>query len=258
MPPLGFRSVAAALAFATWLFGSQVFAQQAPAQPAPPKAYKKVAVALPEPFVDPSLDAFRQQFADIIQRKDRDALAALVVPRGFFWERESGNVADEKKTSMQNFVAAAGLDAADGSGWDFLADYAAESSASKVGDRQDMVCAPAGPVFDDNQFGDLVKATGTNSEEWGYPLKDGIEAKESAKPDAKVVEKLGLNFIRVIVEDAPAETAEPMLRIVTPSGKTAFVPAETLAPLGIDQLCYVKREGAWKIMGYVGDGAAAH
>lgn len=253
MPPLGFRLGAAAFAVAVCLLCPQGFAQ-----PASVKAYKIVAVTLPEPFVDVSLDAFRQQFADVIQRKDRAGLAALIVPRGFFWERGSGNGADDKKTSMENFTAAVGLDAPDGSAWDFLADYAAETSASKVGDRQDMVCSPAGPLFDDNQFFELVKTTETNHDEWGYPLKDGIEAKESAKPDAKVVEKLGLNFIRVVIEDTPAETAVPMLRIVTPSGKTAFIPAESLAPLGIDQLCYVKRDGNWKIMGYVGEGAAAH
>ncbi|MGH6784307.1 MAG: hypothetical protein ACREBP_06730, partial [Sphingomicrobium sp.] len=92
---------------------------------------------------------------------------------------------------------------------------------------------------------------------WGYPLKDGIEAKESAKPDARLVEKLGLYFIRVVLDETPPAQPEapgPMLRIVTPSGQAAFVPAETLAPLGIDQLCYVKREGTWKIMGYVGEG----
>ncbi len=31
-----------------------------------------------------------------------------------------------------------------------------------------------------------------------------------------------------------------MLRVVTPSGKTGFVPAEALSPLGNDQLCYSK------------------
>ena len=40
--------------------------------------------------------------------------------------------------------------------------------------------------------------------------------------------------------------------IVTPSGKTGFVPAEALNPLGNDQLCYSKEGGGWKISGVIG------
>ena len=43
-----------------------------------------------------------------------------------------------------------------------------------------------------------------------------------------------------------------MLRVVTPSGKTGFVPADALSPLGNDQLCYSKEGGGWKISGFVG------
>jgi hypothetical protein len=263
MPLPALRSLAVALALAAGLSCGPALAQQPSPQPAAPaKPYKQVAVSLPAPFVDPSLDSFRKQLADLAQRKNRAALAALIVPRGFFWERETGNGADEKKSGLENFAAAIGLDARDGSGWEALADYAAESSASKVGDRQDMVCSPASPVFDDNAFVELLKATDTDASQWGYPLKDGIEARDSAKPDGKLVEKLGLFFVRVLMDETPPaqpdqpESAEPILKVVTPSGKAAFILAETLAPLGIDQLCYVKRDGGWKIMGYVGEGAA--
>jgi hypothetical protein len=224
-------------------------------EPAPPKPYKKVSVTLPTPVNDPSLEAFRKQLADIAERKDRAALAAVIVPQGFFWEREGGDGADEKKSGIENFAAATGLDGADGSGWEFLADYAAEPTASAVGDGQET-CAPASPVFNEDDLLDVVKATETNPIEWGYPLRDGIEARETAKADSPVVEKLGLHFIRVVFDDAPPDSEEPLLRIVTPSGKLAFIPAETLSPLGIDQLCYVKQDGAWKITGYVGEGAA--
>jgi hypothetical protein len=254
MLSLRIRSIAAAFVLTGLLFSGAALAQPAPPDPAPPKPYNKVAVNLPPPVADPSLDAFRKQLADVAQRKDRAALGALVVPQGFFWERESGNAADEKKSGIDNFAAATGLDTKDGSGWEFLADYASEPTASPAGDRQDMLCAPANPVFNETEFYDAVKATETNPIEWGYPLKDGIEAREGAKPDSKLVEKLGMHFVRVVFDDAPPESAEPVLRIVTPSGKLAFIPAETLSPLGIDQLCYVKQDGAWKIAGYVGEG----
>lgn len=250
------RSIAAALAVASFLLAGAALAQPAPQDPAPPRPYKTVSVSLAAPVADPSFDAFRKQLAEIAQRKDRAALGALIISQGFFWEREGGDGADEKKSGIDNFASATGLDNQDGSGWDFLADYAAEPTASPAGDRQDMLCAPANPVFNEDEFFDVVKATETNPIEWGYPLKDGIEAREGAKPDSKLVEKLGMHFVRVVFDDAPPDSAEPVLRIVTPSGKLAFIPAETLSPLGIDQLCYVKQDGAWKITGYVGEGVS--
>ena len=256
MPSLAIRSIGAILVLAASLSCGSTMAQQQPLEPAPPKPYKTVAVNLPAPVNDPSFEAFRAQLADIAERKDRGALAALIVPRGFFWERESGNEADAKKSGIDNLAAATGLDAADGSGWEFLADYAAEPTAAQVGDRQDMICAPVVPDFNEDEFLELMKATETNPIEWGYPVNDGIEARETAKPDSKIVEKLGMHFVRVKFDDVPPDvSAEPMLHIVTPTGQLAFIPAESLSPLGIDQLCYVKREESWKIMGYVGEGA---
>ena len=56
---------------------------------------------------------------------------------------------------------------------------------------------------------------------------------------------------------APADNATNIptfLRIVTPTGKTGFVSVDSLAPIGNDQLCYVKEAGDWKIGGYIGAG----
>src|SRR4051794_19293891 len=113
------RSVATALALTCLLLGRTALAQPAPPDPAPPdpappRPYNKVAVTLPSPVDDPSFDSFRKQLADIAQRKDRAALGALIVPQGFFWKREGGNAADEKKSGIDNFAAATGLDQQDG------------------------------------------------------------------------------------------------------------------------------------------------
>lgn len=255
MPSLAIRSIVATLVLAGSLLCGSAIAQEQPQEPAPPKPYKKVAVTLPAQINDPSFEAFRKQLADIAERKDRTGLGALIVSEGFFWERESGNAADEKKSGIDNLANAVGLDAPDELGWEFLSDYAAEPTASPVGDRQNMICAPAYPVFDEDEFIDVLQATETNPIEWGYPNMDGIEARETAKPDSKLLENLGMHLVRVVFDDVPPDSAEPMLRIVTPSGKLAFIPAEALSPLGIDQLCYIKQDGAWKIVGYVGEGA---
>ena len=69
-----------------------------------------------------------------------------------------------------------------------------------------------------------------------------------------MVEKLGMQFIWVMMDDSPAGQASDMLRVVTPSGKLGFVPMDALSPLGSDQICYAKDAGgAWKIAGFIGE-----
>jgi hypothetical protein len=230
-------------------------AQQSAQTSAPPKPYDTVPLVLAPGIADPTLDAFRKQLADIAASKDRAALIGLVAAKDFFWERERGNAADKDKPGIENFATAIGLDAKDGSGWQALADYASEPSLSQVGDRKDFVCAPAAPIFDEKQFEALLQSSGTDPGEWGYPLQDGIEVRDSAAPDGKTVEKLGWHFVRVMPEDEPAPTAS-LLRIVAPSGKVGYLPVDALLPLGVDQLCYIHQADGWKIAGYVGEGAA--
>jgi hypothetical protein len=43
---------------------------------------------------------------------------------------------------------------------------------------------------------------------------------------------------------------------VTPSGKSGFVSVDSVAPIGNDQICYVKDANGWKIGGYIGGGDA--
>lgn len=52
---------------------------------APIKPFKPVAETPPAPFNDPSFVAFRKTLGDVAERKDRAALAKLVVSQGFFW-----------------------------------------------------------------------------------------------------------------------------------------------------------------------------
>ena len=47
-----------------------------------------------------------------------------------------------------------------------------------------------------------------------------------------------------------AKAEEQGLRVVTPAGKTGFVAIDAIAPIGFDQLCYVKDASGWKITGF--------
>ena len=242
----------------------QAPAQQAPAQqagpqqPAPPKPYKPVAVQLPAPIADPSLEPFRKELTAIAQRKDRAALTRLVVARGFFWEREDGKPADSKKSGIDNLTAALGLDAPDGAGWEALATIAAEPSAAPDADKKNVVCAPASPNINENEFEALTNATQTDPTEWAYPRTAGVEMRAAAQPNAPVVERLGLTLVRVIIDDSPANAvnaaAANWLRVVAPSGKVGFVAINTLNTLVSDQICYSKDASGWKIAGIIGGG----
>ena len=117
-------------------------------------------------------------------------------------------------------------------------------------DRKDTICAPADPVFNAQEFEALVKSTGTEESDWAYPTQTGLEVHSGPQPNSPVVEKLGMHFVRVM-QDQNAQPG-PMMKVVTPSGKTGFVPAEALNPLGNDQLCYSKEAGGWKISGFIG------
>jgi hypothetical protein len=231
---------------------------QAPAQPpavAPAKPYKPVAFKPPTPIGDASFAAFRKQIGDIATKKDRGGLARLIVAQGFFWEQEKGDVADKRRPGIDNLAKAIGLDAKDGSGWEMLGAYAADPTGVEIPNRKGVVCAPADPSFDEKELENLANSTQTDVADWGYPAGPDIEVRAAARPNAPVVEKLGQFFVRVLPDagpGAPGAAGQDFIRVVTPSGKTGFVPAEAVIPLGNDQLCYVKDASGWKITGFIG------
>ena len=217
----------------------------------PPAPYAALAVAPPKPYTDPSLAAFRKELAAIAQKKDRAALAKLVLAKDFFWMKEEGNAAG-KKTGIEALATALSLAAKDGSGWETLGELVADETATPYPDRPNTVCSPAGPDFKAEDLEKLVTATKTDIGEWGFTAQENIEVKATAQANAPVIEKIGMIFVRVMPDLAPNASQE-FMRIVAPSGKVGFVPAEAINPLGSDQLCYGKdAAGAWKIVGMIG------
>jgi hypothetical protein len=225
-----------------------------PAPQAPrPAPYKPVPITLPKPFGDSSLDAFRKNLQDIAERKDRAALAAKVVAKGFFWQREDSNGADPKKSGIDNLADAIGLDAPDGSGWQALSAYAADDSAALQPEVKDVVCSPAFPSFNEEGMEQLTKETGTDPSEWGYPTSAGIEVRTKPNANAPVVDRLGTFLVRLLLDNTESTSIE-WIKVVTPTGKTGYVPGDALGPLVSDQICYSKAGGNWQIAGFIGGG----
>lgn len=252
--------LSAALAFLL-LAPADAWSQTRPqqAKPQPVRAYKPVEVKLPAPLNDASFEAFRKRLGEIAQKRDRAALAGLVVAQGFFWETESGDKSDKAKPGIDTLSAIIDLGGKDAAGWDLLTAYAGDPTAQPFPGRPNVVCAPADPTFDENALEELAKATRSDPGDWAFPLAEGVEVRASGNPKAPVVEKLGLHFVRILPDsdsdDAPPEANQaPLIKIATPSGKTGFVLADAIAPLGNDQICYVKDAAGWKIAGFVGAG----
>jgi len=224
-----------------------------PPPAAPVKPYKPLAVTPPAPNNDPSFVAFRNQLGEVAQRKDRNALAKLVVSQGFFWMQEK-DMADKRKPPLANLSSALNLDAKDGSGWMALANMAEDPTTVALPEHAGVICGPADPNLDQQGFQTLVQSTKTQPMDWAYPLRDGIEVRGAAQPNAPVVEKLGLTMVRVLPDSPPPQNPNQpsFLHIALPSGKTGFVPMEAVGGLGGDQMCYVKEGGSWKITGYFG------
>jgi hypothetical protein len=220
-----------------------------PPPPPPIKPYTAVPANPPVPYGDASYQDFRKQLTDIAAKKDRAELAKIVVAKGFFWMQEK-DVADPKKPGIDNLAKAINLDANDGSGWEVIAGFVNDPTAADLPDKKGVICAPADPTVDSKAFENLVNTTQTDPSDWGYAVKDGTEVRAQADPNTPVVEKLGLNLVRVLPDQNA--NAPPFLHIATPSGKSGYVPMDALAPLGGDEMCYIKDAGGWKITGYFG------
>jgi hypothetical protein len=220
-------------------------------QAAPPKPYTPVAITAPPMVNDPSFEAFRKKMGAAAEKKDRKAIADMV-SKTFFWMGEKGDRADKKRPGIENLAKAIGLDAKDGSGWEVLQSFAADPTGMPFPERKDTICGPAEPQFDFKQLETLAKATGTEEGDWAYPTQPGLEMRAAAQPNAAVVEKLGMHFIRVMEDGTEPSSDNPMIKVVAPSGKVGFVPGDAISPLGHDAICYAKEGGGWKIAGFLG------
>ena len=223
--------------------------------PASVKPYVPVPVTLPATFDDPSFVAFRKDLATIAQHKDRAALAKLIVAKGFFWLQDK-DLADRSKPGIDNLAKAIDLDAQSGSGWEVVAEAAAEPTAAELPQHRGIFCAPAPPGFDRQAFANLLQATETESEvtEWVYPADSGVEVRTAAQANAQVVAELGLYLVRMLPDSMPTDSsgAPSFLHVALPNGKTGFVATASMAPLATDDICYIKDTSSWKITGYIG------
>jgi hypothetical protein len=233
---------------------------QSPARPSPAaKPFAAVSVQLPPPPNDASFAAFRQNLAAVARRRVFEELARNVTPEGFFWDRDFAKSFDPKLTGAENLAAAIRLEHGTGTGWQMLADFAAEPTASPMPAAPGVLCAPGQPSFAQDDFDRLIEATRTSPADWVYPRAAGLELRAAPGPTSALMELLGSYFVRVIGFATAPANADPLhtswTRIAAPSGKVGYAAPDTLNSLSTAQLCYVKDiTGRWTITGFVGGG----
>jgi hypothetical protein len=226
---------------------------------APLKPYKPVAVTLPQPYKDPSFEAFRKELGEIARNKDRAALAGKVVSKGFFWMGEKGDKANKRKSGIDNLAAAIGLDTPDGEGWETLTLAANEATLEPMPDKKGVMCSPAGPVFDQKAAEQAARTTGAPPQDWAFPTKGSLDVHAAPQPSSPIIEKIGSVLIRIMLEEPtlgagdgpPPKPGSYFVRVVTPTGKVGYVVDDAIGALDSDQLCFVKESAGWKIAGYV-------
>jgi hypothetical protein len=216
--------------------------QQAQPPVAPPAPYAVLKVAPPKPATDPSLAAFRKELAGNRTAQGSPRAGQARDRAGLLLAQGRGNAAG-KKTGIEALATALILAAKDGSGWETLAEFAADETAAPYPDRPNTVCSPAGRSSTSQDAGEARRDDQDRCRRLGLHLRRRRGGARRAAQNAPVIEKLGMQFVRVMPDTAP-NASQDFMRIVTPSGKVGFVAAEAINPLGSDQLCYGKDAAA--------------
>jgi len=232
------------------------------AQPVSPpvRPYAPVAISLPAASTDADFIAFRNELAAVAKSRIYAALEPLVQLQGFFWERDFKRMFDPRRAAVDNLAAALQLERHDGSGWGLLAALATEGAIEPMASWPGVVCAPAPPKYDGVAFARLLNATHTKVANWFYPRLAEPELRLAPQPEAEVLDRLRLQFVRLLGFDGangvePAPERRLWARVATSDGKPGFVAPGNLTSLTAARLCYVRDLiGGWRIAGFIAAG----
>jgi hypothetical protein len=231
----------------------------AAAQPSLPRPYTPVAIARPAASGDATFIAFRARFAAAATSRVYAELAPLVIAQGFFWDHDFGHQFNHRRAAVDNLAAAVALESGNGSGWQRLAEFAADPTVEPLESRPEVVCAPARPRYDGVAYSRLLKESYTGAIDWAYPRADETPVRDAPRPDATTVGTLGPAFVRLLGFDGsdsePAPGRNLWARVALADGKTGFVAPGSLRSLTAERLCYIKDLVlGWRIAGYIGGG----
>ena len=218
----------------------------------PARAVQAGRITPPTPLSDAGFDAMRKQLGEAAKRKDRAALAKLVVAQGLLLgAREPRHRRQAQVRRRQSWRPRSASNNKDSAGWDILAGYAEDPTAAPSAEHKGAFCAPADPAFNRKEFDELIKAT--QSERANGAIRCRPASRCIARAGQCAGDRQARPHFRARDAGEPRPPPPPMCASSRRrQGRLCSVDA--IAPVGNDQLCYVKDGGAWKIGGYIGGG----
>jgi hypothetical protein len=222
--------------------------------PLPPKPYAVVTIT--RPAANASLLAFQARLAAVAKPRLYAELAPLVVPRGFFWDRDLHHAFDPQRRAVDNLAAAVALERHNGIGWRRLAAFATAPASERLESRPGVVCGPARPQYDGVAFTKLLDLSYTSAADWVYPRADETPVRAEPQAKAAVIGSVGTHFIRLLgfegIAGDPAPLRTQWSRVVLPDGKTGFAARDSLMSHTGERLCYAEDPvTGWHIAGYI-------
>ncbi len=213
---------------------------------------------------DPAFQKLQKSLADIVAKKDLQALTALVGP-SFVWVT-AGEVSesfDFGGDPVQNFKVVFGFrdyrkyvdgGVPDGPYWDSLAAFAADKSYEQSAET--LVCGPINAtIADDNIFESAKQKIGADdSTEWYFAIADAnVTANPTGGAQVGRINKIAVPILDTYPSVPEGQSGPPAthLKVLLPSGKSGWVAMSAVLPLVSDRLCYARlQNGDWKIAGY--------
>ena len=224
-----------------------------PPPPPPIKPYTPVAAKPPVAYDDAAFVAFRKQLSDVAAKKDRAALAKLVVAQGFFWIQDKDMRRSEKARHRQSRQG----------------DRSCRQGRLRLGHSRRLrqradrgrIARPQGRVLragrSDHRSAGLRSARQGDADR---SVRMGLSAQGRRRSSCRGAtefsgrRKAGFEPGARAARFGPPNDPNPpaFLHVATPSGKSGFIAMDAIAPLGGDQMCYSKDSSGWKITGYLG------
>jgi hypothetical protein len=229
-------------------------------------AYPEIKVTINHPYEpDAAFKKMHAAFAGAVAKKDQAALSDLVAPM-FFWTVD-GAPADGLelgRSAIDNFKVVFGFRApgkdedggvVNGPFWDALEGFAGLSTFYTANDAGSLVCGPLGAdIVDPQAFEQARKKveTGDEAVDWYFTLRETAVAKAPGDTGAPIA-KVGVVAMPLIGAFPAATQGQPApqithVEVLLPSGKSGWVPANSVLPMVTDRLCFAKTpKGEWKL-----------
>jgi hypothetical protein len=215
---------------------------------------------------DAPFEKMRKELADVVTKKDVQALYSLVGP-SFVW-LSSGGVSgqyDFGRDALHNFKVVFGLrehgkdtdlPTVDDSVWESLAAFTNDRTYYAAGDT--LICGPTAATIADEAGFERARQriAADDSTEWFFVMTDTPATATPAGTGAPVGRAAGKTALPVVKVHPPVpegQSGPPVthLQILLPAGKAGWIPISAARPIVSDRLCYsATQSGDWKISAF--------